>query len=174
MIKWFNIISKYILPGPDIFVKNEMLTSMRGIDKIKEFEGFRSTPYLCSAKVPTIGYGSTRYANGDKVSLSDGPITQADATGLLKITLRGFEDAVNSFVTRQINQQQFDALVSLCYNIGTQAFRKSTLLRKINANPNDPTIRNEFLRWNKADGKSVAGLTTRRNDEAEMYFEGVY
>ena len=173
-MSWWQIISKYILPGPDIFVKNEMLTSMRGIDKIKEFEGFRAKPYLCSAGKPTIGYGSTYYANGEKVKLGDSPITQADALGLLKNTLRIYEDAVNNYVTRPLTQQQFDALVSFTYNFGPEKFRGSTLLKKVNNNPDDPAIHAEFMKWKYSRGKVEPGLISRRKAESQIYFNGVY
>ena len=66
--------------------------------------------------------------------------------------------------------QQFDALVSFAYNVGVGNFAKSTLLKKVNANPNDPTIRSEFEKWNKANGRVLKGLVTRRKEEADLYF----
>lgn len=170
-MKWWQIISKFILPGPDVFVKNELVTSKEMIEHIKAYEGFRDKPYLCTGNKATIGYGSTYYANGDKVTLSDSPITEPDALGLLKITLRTYEDAVNKYVTRQLNQNQFDALVSLVYNIGPENFRKSTLLKKVNIDPNDPTIVAEFAKWKKSGGKITPGLIIRREREAKWYFK---
>lgn len=145
-------------------------TSKKGIDLIKEFEGFRSSPYKCSAGVPTIGYGATFYPNGKKVTMADAAITEAQAVDLLKNTLESFEKYVDSFCCDDINQNQFDALVSFAYNLGPTNLKSSTLLKKVNANPNDPTIRNEFLKWNKAAGKTLAGLTRRRTAEADLYF----
>jgi lysozyme len=69
-----------------------------------------------------------------------------------------------------ITQNQFDALVSFAYNVGLEAFRKSTLLKKVNANPNDKLISNQFLRWNKSRGRVLQGLTNRRIEEARIYF----
>ena len=73
-------------------------------------------------------------------------------------------------ITADIGQNQFDALVSLAYNIGVSAFAKSTVAKRVNANPNDPTIRDAFLLWSKAAGKVLAGLVRRRTAEADLYF----
>ncbi len=94
-----------------------MQTSSKGLALIKKFEGFRSKPYLCPAGVPTIGYGSTRYANGNAVNLSDAPITEAEATALLQQTLTTYERGVTSRVTSSVNQNQFDALVCFAYKL---------------------------------------------------------
>jgi lysozyme len=141
-----------------------------GIDLISQFEGFSSKPYLCSAKVPTIGYGTTRYPNGKKVTLQDTSITVEQAKDIMRHDVRQFELAVDAMAVDTINQNQFNALVSFAYNVGANALRTSTLLKKVNANPNDPFIRNEFLRWNRAGGNIVAGLTRRREAESNLYF----
>ena len=133
------------------------------------FEGFSAKPYLCSAKVPTIGYGNT-YLNGKKVTLLDKPITELEAFEMFKAIADKFADKVSKLVTAPIDQAQFNALVSLTYNIGPANFQKSTLLRKVNFNHNDPTIRAEFLKWNKAGGQVLKGLTIRRKAEADIYF----
>ena len=146
-------------------------TSKAGISLIKKYEGFRPKPYLCPAKVPTIGYGATYYPNGQKVKMTDPAIDEAHASVLLTAMLTSYEKTVDSFCRDDINQNQFDALVSFAYNIGTSAFKYSTLLRKINLNPNDPTIRNEFLKWVNAGGKPLTGLIKRRTDEAYLYFK---
>lgn len=148
-------------------------TGIKGVNLIKEFEGFRSSPYRCSANVPTIGYGNTFYPDGRKVTMTDAPITESEAVTLLQTLLKTFEQHVDSFCRDDINQNQFDALVSFCYNVGPTNLRNSTLLRKVNANPNDPTIRAEFLKWNKAAGRVLAGLTRRREAEANLYFAPV-
>jgi lysozyme len=142
----------------------------KGFEVIKSFEGFRSKPYSCSAGVATIGWGSTRYADGAKVKLSDAPITQAQADELFLLTLTQYELAVDAFCRDDISQNQFDALTSFCYNLGASALKSSTLLKKVNKNPNDPTIKAEFLKWNKAGGKVLKGLVRRREAEANLYF----
>ncbi|WP_392420145.1 lysozyme [Capnocytophaga canis] len=146
-----------------------MKTSQQGIDLIKKWEGFRSAPYLDAAKVPTIGYGTTFYPNGKKVSMSDKPITEQEAEAYLRAVIAQFEQVVNRLVSSKINQNQFDALVSFVYNVGAGNFQKSTLLKLVNENPNHPDIGNWFLKYNKASGRELKGLTNRRNDEASLY-----
>lgn len=127
-------------------------------------------PYKCSAGVPTIGYGNTFYENGKKVTLKDAAITESRAVELLAWSLSRFEQYVDSYCRDDISQNQFDALVSFCYNVGPANLKSSTLLKKVNKDPNDPTIRAEFLRWNKAGGRALKGLTRRRTAEADLYF----
>ena len=142
-----------------------------GLDLIAEFEGLRLKPYLCSAGVPTIGYGSTFYENGSKVKLTDMPITKLRADQLLRNTADKFAEKVAVLITKPVTQNQFNALVSFAFNVGIGALRNSTLLKKVNVNPNDTTIKSEFLRWNKAGGRVVNGLTKRREKEALIYFK---
>lgn len=147
-----------------------MLISENGLDLIKKFEGFRNHPYLCSANVPTIGYGNTYYEDGTAVELTDTPITIKRGLELLKFVVKGYEVGVDKYVTSNINQNQFDALVSFAYNLGLGNLKKSTLLKKVNINPNDESIKDEFLKWVKAGGKESKGLKKRRNSEAYLYF----
>lgn len=147
-----------------------MTTSPQGIELIKTHEGFRSNPYLCPAGVPTIGFGATFYPDGRKVTMQDEPISMAEGAMLASITLSKFEDDVKKLVHNDLTQNQFDALVSFVYNVGAGAFARSTLRRKVNANPNDPSIAAEFARWNRGGGKVLPGLTKRRADEAKLYF----
>ncbi len=141
---------------------------------IKEFEGFRSEPYYCPAKVITIGFGSTRYADGTKVSMKDRSLTESEALELLKVTIVQYELAVDAYCRDDINQNQFDALVDFAYNVGVGNLKSSTLLRKVNINPKDPTIANEFNKWIHADGKIMTGLVKRRSREANLYFSKAY
>lgn len=144
--------------------------SPKGLELIKSFEGLRLNAYLCSAGVPTIGYGATYYANDVKVKLGD-KITQEAAEVLLRKTVRSFEQNVAALLNGTVvSQNQFDALVSFAYNLGTAALAKSTLLSKVKANPNDVTIIGEFEKWVNAGGKKSKGLVTRRKMEAELYF----
>jgi len=141
----------------------------KGLALIKQFEGFSAKPYICAGGVKTIGYGATYYPNGLRVSLSDKPITEAQASTMLMNMLGTYEKSVDSFCRDDINQNQFDALVAFSYNVGVNALKNSTLLKKVNANPTDPAIRAEFLKWNKANGKALKGLTNRRIAEADLY-----
>ena len=144
--------------------------SQKGLELIKQFEGLSLTPYVCAGGINTIGYGNTYYTNGKKVTLQDKPITKEQAEELLKFSLSTYEKAVDSFCRDDISQSQFDALVSFAYNLGSKALQGSTLIKKVNANPKDVTIADEFLKWNKANGRVLAGLTKRRQAEANLYF----
>ena len=141
-----------------------------GYKLIQGFEGLSLVPYLCSAKVPTIGYGATFYPSSKKVTMQDAPISLATAKWMFKETADKFAADVNKMIKANINQNQFNAIVSLAYNIGLAGLAKSSLLKKVNANPNDPTITNSFMIWNKAGGKVLNGLTKRRAIEAKLYF----
>jgi len=147
-----------------------MKTSKKGLDLIKKYEGLELTPYLCPAKVPTIGYGATYYPNDVRVTMSDKAIDERFAESLLLEMLDRYEKGVERYVQVDINQQQFDALVSFAYNLGLGALKSSTLLKRVNANPCDSDIDNQFKRWVKAGGKKLSGLVKRRNEEAELYF----
>lgn len=148
-----------------------MRLGSKGLELIKSFEGFYSKPYLDPIGIPTIGYGATYYPNKKKVTMKDKPLTEKEASDLLKEMMVTYENDVKRLVKRELNQNQFDALVSFTYNLGSANLCKSTLLKKINANPYDKTIKDEFLKWNKAGGKVLNGLIRRRNAEAELYFK---
>ena len=158
-----------------------MTLDNKGYLLIAQFEGLRLKPYLCSAGVPTIGYGSTFYPSGRKVTMRDKPITQETAFWMLKQVANMFAKDVDSLVTSNINQNQFNALVSFAFNLGSdidadnipEGLGDSRLLKRVNANPNDPEIAREFVKWNKAGGLVLDGLTKRRLKEAELYFTPV-
>jgi lysozyme len=141
-----------------------MKTGQAGLHLIKTFEGLKLSAYLCPAGVWTIGYGTTKGVKPGQA------ITAAKAEELLAADLRKFEDTVNTAVAVPITQGQFDALVSLAYNIGSGAFRASTLLRLLNAGDYAGAAK-QFDRWNKAGKKVLAGLTRRRAAERQL-FEG--
>ena len=130
---------------------------------IKEFESLRLQAYLCPAKVWTIGYGHTK---GVKKGMQ---ITEEEAEELLREDMQEAIDVVDKLGV-ELTENQYNALVSFVFNIGGSAFAKSTIRRKILANPNDKKIEDEFLRWVYADGKKLKGLERRREREAEMYF----
>ncbi len=133
------------------------------ISKIKEFEGFRSEAYKCPAGVWTIGYGHTAdVKSGDKIS-------EAEAERLLRKDLIHYESFVESLNISQ-KQEKFDALVDFAYNLGCAALEGSTLLKKIRACRPDKEIRAEFMRWVYSKKKKLPGLVTRRQWEADRYF----
>lgn len=142
-----------------------MRTSQTGIDLIKRFEGFSPVAYLCPAGVWTIGYGHTAGVHeGDSI---DGDT----AEDYLREDLTSAEGAVAKYVKVPLKQWQFDALVSFTFNLGAGNLYSSTLLKKVNRNPDDPSIRQEFEKWVYADGRVLQGLVDRRKAEADMYFE---
>ena len=140
-----------------------MKTSPKGIALIKEFEGLRLKAYKCPGGVWTIGYGHTAGVKPGMV------ISEAQAEEYLKADLIAFEKYLNS-LGLAINQNQFDALISFIYNVGTGNFSRSTLLRKVRANPQDNSIMDEFLKWVYSKGRVLPGLQRRRLAEMKLYF----
>ena len=139
-----------------------MKTSLKGIALIKEYEGLRLGAYLCSAGVLTIGYGHTGgVKEGDL-------ITEQKAEQLLQDDLKKFENGVLRLVRVPLTQNQFDALVSFAFNLGVWNLGKSTLLKMLNDRDYKGAA-SQFIRWNKAAGKELAGLTRRRIAESELF-----
>lgn len=159
-----------------ILIKKKMKIGKKGIDLIFEFEtGGNLKKYLsaywdATGKVWTIGIGSTYYEDGSLIKKGD-IISEQRAKQLFAKILPRYENDVFRLVKKPLTQTQFDALVSFTYNCGASNLAKSTLLRKINVNPNDPAIRDEFLKWNRSGGMVLNGLTRRRIAEANLYFE---
>lgn len=146
------------------------IISSNGINLIKKYEGFYADAYLCPAGVPTIGYGSTMWADGRKIKLGE-KISLENAEKLLMWEINNKALHIQSL---NLNQNQFDAIMSFVYNLGLGALLKSTLYKKARIDRNDPTIRDEFMKWNKARKNGVLvplrGLTARRKAEADLYF----
>ena len=140
-----------------------MKTSHKGIALIKEFEGLRLKAYKCPGGVWTIGYGHTAGVRPGMV------ITEAQAEEYLMADLIAFEKHLNG-LGLALNQNQFDALISFIYNVGTGNFSSSTMLRKVKANPLDNSIMDEFLRWVYSKGRVLPGLQRRRLAEMKLYF----
>ena len=142
---------------------------MLNLSIIKKYEGLKLNAYICPAGVATIGFGSTFYPDGRRVKLGD-KITLQEAESILLHDIKRFEKEVRNSVKIEITDNQLSALISFVYNVGASAFRKSTLLRKVNANPTDLSIHNEFMRWTRAGGKVLPGLVKRRAEESKLYF----
>tara|TARA_Y100000401_G_scaffold88980_1_gene74484 strand:- start:321 stop:755 length:435 start_codon:yes stop_codon:yes gene_type:complete len=143
-----------------------MNVSQNCVELIKYFEGFEDTAYLCPANVWTIGYGRTRNVKeGDR-------ITEAQAERDLLEELEEFKHQVLHSVKVELTQNELDALTSWTYNLGVGNLKSSTLLKKLNAGSKDE-VPAEMLRWNKASGKVLAGLTKRREAEAELWAKEV-
>ena len=146
---------------------DQLAVSPFGVDLICSFEGKRLTAYDDGVGVWTIGFGTTVYPNGIKVMKGD-TCTEAQAKTYMAHDLKKFEATVNKAVTVQLNQNQFDALVSLAYNIGTNAFSKSTLVKKLNANDIRGAA-DQFDVWVNAGGKRMQGLVNRRAREKALF-----
>lgn len=140
------------------------------IESIKRWESFRSSPYLDTGGVWTIGYGTIMYPNGKRVKKTDPAISEPEAEKIMLYFIMKFAKGVDAATRDDITQNQFDALCSFAYNVGIDQFRRSTLLRIANLDPNNKEIRRQFMRWVYDDGKLVAGLRNRRKYEADMYF----
>lgn len=140
-----------------------------------EFEGFRSKPYLCPAGVPTIGFGSTYYENGTKVTIADPPVTKDQAAALLmheltKVCVPGVRRQCPQLYANALttgNWRPFNAIVDFTYNLGVGALQTSTLRKKVNEQDWEGA-KTQLLRWVRGGGKVLPGLVRRRNAEAAL------
>lgn len=148
-----------------------MKVNRAGLDLIKEFEELKLNAYLCPAKVWTIGYGHTTAA-GEPAVVKGMKITAQEAHDILVRDVKKFEDAVVKALTRAPNENQFSAMVSLCFNIGPGAFAKSSVVRKFNAG-DVAGAADAFRLWNKGGGKVLPGLIRRREDERKLFLTPV-
>lgn len=147
-----------------------MTVNKEGIQLLHHFESCSLKSYKCPANVWTIGWGNTFYEDGSKVIEGD-LITQERADELFKNILDKFSKKAKSLIKKDLTDNQFSALVSFSYNVGTGNLASSTLLKKVNVDPLDNTIESEFLKWNKANKKVLNGLTRRRQAEADLYLK---
>lgn len=148
---------------------DEMHVSPSGIDLICNFEGLRLKAYDDGVGVWTIGFGTTKYPNGIRVKKGD-TCTLDQAKAYMQNDLKSFEQTVNNTVKVPLNQNQFDALVSLAYNIGSTAFKNSTLVRQLNEG-NYKAAANQFNVWVNAGGKRMQGLVNRRAAERTLFLK---
>ena len=140
-----------------------MQTSEKGLDLIRKYEGLQLAAYVCPGGKLTIGYGHT----GADVTTGK-KIDAEEANALLRKDVQRFEKSVNELVMVPISQGMFDALISFSFNLGAGSLKSSTLLKKLNADDREGAA-DEFLKWNKAKGKVLAGLTARRESERELF-----
>ena len=144
-----------------------LVLSVAALASIAGYEGYRSTAYIpVPGDVPTIGHGTTRYEDGSAVKMGD-RVTPERAQVLLRNDASTFERAVKRCAPVPMHQHEYDAFVSLAYNIGESAFCKSTLVRKLNAGDYAGACR-EILKWDKFQGKPLRGLTLRRQKEYQL------
>ena len=142
-----------------------MILNEKGYKALHSREGLKLKPYLDTRGVPTIAMGNTYYLDGKSVTMKDKPLTLKEAENLAKIVADDFAKVVNDSLKREVNQNQFNALVSLAYNIGKTAFKNSTVLRLVNLNPCDKAIGPAFMMWTKNKE-----LISRRKSEVEQYY----
>jgi lysozyme len=148
--------------------------SPNAVELIKQFEGFSTKAYpdpATKAEPITIGYGSTHYCNGTKVTLNDPPIDKDMAGEMLLCYLNKtiLPDVLVHITNPNLTQNQIDAIGCLMYNIGDVNFDHSSLLQLINTNPNSPAIDAKWLAWDHAAGKELPGLLKRRTVELNFY-----
>ena len=134
----------------------------KGLEMIKHFEGLELNAYKCAAGVWTIGYGHTKGVQEGMV------ISEETANEMLVEELNEYENYINTLVTVELNQNQFDAMVSWVYNLGSSNLQASTLLKVLNAG-NYEGVPEQIMRWNKAGGRVLEGLTRRRQAEADLF-----
>ena len=146
-----------------------MRVTQEGIDLIHEFESCKLEAYLCPANKWTIGWGNTYYADGSEVKEGD-KITQAQANRLFEIILDRKVAQVRKEVPPTLNDNQFSALVSFVYNLGIGNFKRSTLLKRVLADKDDPDIAYQFSRWINKGSAFENGLRRRRKAESDLYF----
>lgn len=147
-----------------------MQVSDAGIELIKSFEGFRANAYpdpKSGGDPWTVGYGTTKFPSGRPVKKGD-YVTPAQAEMYLREDVKKFASSIDALVTVQLKQCQYDALVSFVYNLGATNFRKSTLLKKLNAKDYKGAA-DEFLRWVSPGSSVEAGLRRRRTAERAMF-----
>ena len=142
--------------------RTNMNIGTKGLDLIRFFEGLELNAYQCAAGVWTIGYGHTKDVQQGMT------ISEARANEMLAEELNEYESYINGLVTVELNQDQFDAMVSWVYNLGVGNLKASTLLKVLNAGDYDG-VPAQMMRWNKAGGKVLEGLTRRRQAEADMF-----
>lgn len=145
-----------------------MEVNKAGKDLIKRFEGCKLKAYKCPAGLWTISWGLTFYPDGTKVKEGD-VITQQQAEDYFNAIVDDFAKKVDALIKSNVTDNNFSALVSFAYNVGMGNFQRSTLLRKVNANPKDPSIRAEFNKWVRANNVVLKGLVRRREAEAKLY-----
>lgn len=142
--------------------------NQESIDLIKSFEGLYLDAYKCSAGVWTIGYGHTGLTHKDGTVSKGRSISEAEAQSLLRHDMEYFEKVVTRLVDVEINDDQFGSLVSFAFNCGEGNLKSSTLLKRVNSK-DWSDVPTQFLRWNKAAGRTLNGLTRRRASESRLW-----
>ena len=145
-----------------------MICNEIGFQIIKTFEGFRSSPYRCSAGVPTIGFGSTRGFDNRPIPMDMESIDENEAEDLLRRDIKKAERSVERLIKVELNENEFSALCSFVYNLGSGNLQSSTLRAKLNRGDRDGAA-DEFPKWRRAAGKILKGLVLRRASERKLF-----
>ena len=145
-----------------------MQCNQAGFEIVKYFEGFHSKPYLCPAKIPTIGYGSTRGFDNKKIRINAAEITKEEGQTLLERDIKSAENSVTRLIKVEMNENEFSALCSFVYNLGSGRLQSSTLRAKMNRSDYEGAA-NEFPKWRRAGGKILRGLVLRRKMEQKLF-----
>lgn len=154
------------------------MINKQSLELIKSFEGLYLNAYpdpatkndpIKKGEPITIAYGTTVYPDGTKVKMGD-TCTEQQAEQYLAHDVNKFYNKVQELVKSMVNDNQIGAITSFAYNVGLGNLKSSTLLKMVNNNPNDKEIDKQFMRWNKAAGKVMNGLTRRRAAESKLYF----
>lgn len=160
-----------------------MITSEKGIELIKHFEGCHFKPYLCPALLWTVGYGHVLYPEQNRLKMADRrsynlksehnrSYSQEEVDGLLKQDLRRFELGVLRYITVPLEQNEFDALVSFSFNLGLGTLQRSSVRSKLNRGDKEAAI-DTLLKYCRAGGKILRGLQRRRAAEADLFFSHI-
>lgn len=167
MFTFWHKFKKRIIGGTAAAAVATTMMHPAGLDLVKEFEGLEKDAYIDPVGIPTIGYGHTNRAGTVKFQMGD-TWTEEYATEILDKDLRIFWNHVDQAVHVQLNKCQMSVLTSWTYNVGPYAMRKSTLVRLLNQGNYD-AVPGQLMRWNRAGGKVLRGLTRRRAAEAELW-----
>lgn len=145
-----------------------MKVNQEGLDIIKHFEGYSSTVYADPIGIPTIGFGSIWDKEGNRLTMDHGPITEQEGEFLLVRELKHVESAIARLIRVELTENQFSAIASLTFNIGSGRLKSSTLRAKINREDYSGASA-EFPKWRRAGGRILKGLVRRRKAERELF-----
>lgn len=157
-----------VVPPKAPIVQSKYRTSDKGLALIERFEGFRANAYRCPAGIWTIGFGHTSAAGLPKV-YKGMKVTKEEARAILRRDVVQYEQAVLKAIKASLTQNEFDALVSFCYNVGATNFAKSSVVRFINSGKKGQ-VGAALAMWVKGGGKVLPGLVSRRADEAALFY----
>lgn len=165
MIK-LKVLREQSIPGTKSYSYSE-----NAVTFLKKAESFSERPYTKNKDRPTIGYGTTFYPNNKPVTIKDPPITEEQADQYLRDYMNKIMKSINKYLkNKELNQNQLDALVIFGYNIGSSGLLNSSVFTLATKSPNNPQIKNEFMKYATFKGQQIPGLVNRRKAEIDLYF----